>query len=81
MKTLIDGLMSLLSHGGAQTKKAAYLLVVVASVTWLSVDLRHGITEKWIAVYGLLLTAVTSGYLGGKKIEKTTGTETQGGQG
>lgn len=79
--TLIDGLKSLLGIGGWQAKKAAYLLVIVASVAWLSVDLRHGITANWIAVYVALLGAVTTGYLGGKKIAKSGYEAEQGAQG
>ena len=58
----------LLATGGPQAKKVAYLSVVMASIAWLSIDLRHGISASWVTVYGLLLSAVTTGYLGGKKI-------------
>ena len=82
MKTLIDGLVSLLGRGGWQTKKAAYLVVVVSTVAWLSVDLHmhQGITGNWISVYALLLGAVTTGYLGGKRLEKTTGAPNEEGR-
>ena len=58
----------LLEQGGPQIKKVAYGLVVLASIAWLSIDLRHGISTNWIAVYAILTSAVSTGYLVGKKI-------------
>lgn len=78
-KTLTDGLMSLLDRGGWQAKKVAYLLVVLASLVWLSVGLKWGITANWITVYSLLLAAVTTGYLGGKRIAQQGTDETKPG--
>lgn len=60
--------MSLLGHGGWQTKKLAYALVVVAGIVWLSVDLRKNIRAEWNGAFAILAGMVTGGYLGGKKI-------------
>jgi hypothetical protein len=61
-------LLNLLGTGGWQVKKVAYLLVIIASIVWLSIELGKGFTETWKTVYGMLVLAVTTGYLGGKKI-------------
>ena len=64
-----DWLKNLLSASGeVQTKKVAYLVVVFSSVVWLSISLP--VTTEWNVAFGLLLTTVSSGYLGGKAIEK-----------
>jgi len=61
-------LINLLGTGGYQVKKVAYLLVIIASIVWLSVEVRHGLSSSWCTAYAMLLGAVTTGYLGGKKI-------------
>jgi hypothetical protein len=66
---MLNGLKTLLSaNSGASTKRFCYLLVVVAAIAWVSVDLRHGISDKWLDAYHALLILVGSGYLGGKAI-------------
>lgn len=60
---------SLLSRGGPQSKKTAYLMVVVCGcfcLVWHGV--RHGIGVEWLGALAALLGATTTGYLGGKKI-------------
>ena len=59
---------AILSPGGPQTKKAAYLLVIVAGVVWLSIGLWVPIRAEWNIAFGLLLAAVTGGYVGGKAV-------------
>ena len=62
-------LLRLLSTGGPRVKAVGYLLVVVASVLWLSWDLsRRGIRSDWNAAFWALLSAVVVGYVGGKYV-------------
>ena len=63
-----DRLLNMLGVGGWQVKKFAYLLVIISSVVWLSVEIRNGISSSWCTAYTILIGAVTTGYLGGKKI-------------
>lgn len=58
----------LLSRGGPQTKKIAYLVVIAAGVVWLTVGLWVPIRAEWNVAFGFLLGAVTTGYVGGKKV-------------
>lgn len=64
------GLLSgLLSRGGPQSKKVAYLAVIAAGIVWLSIGLWVPIRDSWNVAFALLLGAVTTGYVGGKKVE------------
>ena len=50
------------TDAAASLKHAAYALVVVAGCFWLSWDLVRGpINAEWVAAFGLLLGAVTTG--------------------
>lgn len=71
-------LASLLSRGGPQTKKLAYLAVITASLVWLSVGLKVEIKREWNVAFGLLLAAVTTGYVGGKKVGASASPATSG---
>lgn len=65
----MDWITSLLSRGGPQAKKAAYLVVVLCGcfcLVWHGV--KHGIGLEWLAALGALLGATTTGYLKGKQI-------------
>lgn len=61
-------LRALLSRGGPQTKKLAYLWVILCSTIWLTIGIWRPFTAEWNVALGLLLTAVTTGYVGGKKV-------------
>ena len=56
------------TNSKASLKHFAYACVVVSGIVWLSVDLgmkqggnKHGISPEWVAAFGLLLGAVTTG--------------------
>lgn len=56
-------------NGGASTKRVAYLMVVVASIFWLSFE-QHSkaFSDAWVNVFNSLILLVGSGYLGGKAL-------------
>jgi hypothetical protein len=71
---MVKWLKTMLSeNGGASTKRVAYMIVVVSAIVWLSVDLRHGIGERWLAAFNSLLFLAGSGYLGGKAVNALPG--------
>jgi hypothetical protein len=52
----------------ASLRHAAYALVVVCSCGWLSFALiKPGLDGNWVAAFGLLLAAVTTGKIIGQK--------------
>jgi len=61
-------LSSLLGRGGPQTKKLAYLWVILCATIWLTIGIWRPFTAEWNVALGLLLTAATTGYVGGKKV-------------
>ena len=61
-------LKGLISRGGPQTKKVAYLAGIAAGIVWLSIGLFIGIKPEWNVAFGLFLGAITTGYVGGKKV-------------
>jgi len=70
LKTWFQNLLS--DSNEVQTKKVAYLLVVLVGAGCLIGDLclELVLTNQWVAAFGILTGFVTSGYLIGKKIEK-----------
>ncbi len=54
----------------ASLKHAAYALVIVAGCTWLTIALYRptGLDANWVAAFGLLLAAVTTGKVLGKTV-------------
>lgn len=59
----------------ASLKHAAYALVVVCSCVWLTWDMIRGpITSEWNVAFGLLLGAVVTGKVWGKKVEASAPT-------
>jgi hypothetical protein len=68
----VNWLNDLLGPGGPQAKKAAYLFVVFGGMFCLYVDMVIELTlsASWVTVYGMLLAAVTGGYIKGKMIDK-----------
>jgi len=60
--------MGLLGRGGPQTKKLAYIWVIACSTIWLTIGIWRPFSAEWNVAFGLLLTAVTTGYVGGKKV-------------
>ena len=68
MSDLRSVLMGLLGRGGPQTKKLAYIWVVFCSTIWLTIGIWRPFSAEWNVALGLLLTAVTTGYVGGKKV-------------
>ena len=69
---------SLLARGGPQTKKLAYLWVILCTTIWLTIGIWRPFTTEWNVALGLLLTAVTTGYVGGKKVGATAPTSPEG---
>lgn len=69
---------SLLARGGPQTKKLAYLWVILCATIWLTIGIWRPFTAEWNVALGLLLTAVTTGYVGGKKVGATASTASEG---
>ena len=63
-----DFVLGLLGRGGPQTKKLAYLWVVFCSTIWLTIGIWRPFSAEWNVALGLLLTAVTTGYVGSKKV-------------
>ncbi len=49
----------------ASLRHAAYLTVVAAGIGWLTWGCRKDIDANWVAAFGLLLAAVTTGKLVG----------------
>ena len=58
----------LLSRGGPQTKKLAYLYGIAVSSVWLTIGLWVPIKSEWNYALAMFLGAVTTGYVGGKKV-------------
>lgn len=58
----------LLSRGGPQTKKLAYLYGIAVASVWLTIGLWVPIKSEWNVALALFLGAVTTGYVGGKKV-------------
>ena len=65
---MLNLLPGLLGRGGPQTKKVAYLAVIVSGIVWLSIGMKVEIKPEWNVAFGLLLGAVTTGYVGGKYV-------------
>lgn len=63
-----DFVLGLLGRGGPQTKKLAYIWVIACSTIWLTIGIWRPFSAEWNVAFGLLLTAVTTGYVGGKKV-------------
>ena len=57
----------------ASTKRAAFGLVVLASVTWLSAALREGLSPQWNEAFRTLAALVGLGYVGGLVANKIAG--------
>jgi hypothetical protein len=72
VKPLTTWFNTVLSPGGPQSKKLAYLFIIFNGMGCLIVDLlfERTLTPTWVAAFGLLVGAVTGSYLGGKAIEK-----------
>ena len=68
MSDLRSVLMGLLGRGGPQTKKLAYLWGILVASIWLTIGLWVPITAEWNVALALFLGAVTTGYVGGKKV-------------
>ena len=58
----------LLSRGGPQTKKLAYLYGIAVASVWLTIGLWVPIRSEWNVALALFLGAITTGYVGGKKV-------------
>lgn len=58
----------LLARGGPQTKKLAYLYGIGVASVWLTIGLWVPIKSEWNVALALFLGAVTTGYVGGKKV-------------
>lgn len=58
----------LLSRGGPQTKKLAYLYGIAVASVWLTIGLWVPIKAEWNVALAMFLGAVTTGYVGGKKV-------------
>jgi len=58
----------LLSRGGPQTKKLAYLYGIAVASVWLTIGLWVPIKAEWNYALAMFLGAVTTGYVGGKKV-------------
>lgn len=58
----------LLSRGGPQTKKLAYLAGIAAAIVWLTLGIWIPIRAEWNVAFALFLGAITTGYVGGKKV-------------
>lgn len=65
----------LLSRGGPQTKKVAYLWGIFVASVWLTIGLWVPIRSEWNVALALFLGAVTTGYVGGKKVGASTGAD------
>ena len=54
----------------ASLRHAAYALVVVAGCAWLTIGLYRpaGLDANWVAAFGLLIAAVTTGKVLGKPV-------------
>ena len=61
-------LLGLLGRGGPQTKKLAYLWGIFVTSIWLTIGLWVPITADWNVALALFLGAVTTGYVGGKRV-------------
>ena len=68
MADLRSVLMGLLGRGGPQTKKLAFLYGILVASVWLTIGLWVPITAEWNVALALFLGAVTTGYVGGKKV-------------
>jgi len=67
-------ILKLLSAGGPQAKKVAYLAVVLSACAYLAWDLRAGrITWEWVGALTATLGAVTGGYIKGKQVSASAG--------
>lgn len=58
----------LLTRGGPQTKKLAYLAGIAAAIIWLTLGIWIPIRAEWNVAFALFLGAITTGYVGGKKV-------------
>lgn len=72
IKNIITWVNKLLgSSDEISTKRVAYLVIVVASVFWLSFSLHHdGITPQWLDGFKTVVTVISSGYVLGKAVDK-----------
>lgn len=68
MSDLRSVLMGLLGRGGPQTKKLAFLYGILVASIWLTIGLWVPITAEWNVALALFLGAITTGYVGGKKV-------------
>ena len=63
-----DFVLGLLGRGGPQTKNLAYLWGILVASIWLTIGLWVPITAEWNVALALFLGAITTGYVGGKKV-------------
>ena len=63
-----DFVLGLLGRGGPQTKKLAFLYGILVASIWLTIGLWVRITAEWNVALALFLGAITTGYVGGKKV-------------
>jgi len=75
--TLIGLFRGLLGRGGPQTKKIAYLYGILVASLWLTIGLWIPIRAEWNIAFGLFLGAITTGYVGGKRVA-AQGAKTEG---
>jgi hypothetical protein len=69
----------LLSRGGPQTKKLAYLYGIAVASVWLTIGLWVPIRPEWNVALALFLGAITTGYVGGKKVAASAPPPVDGG--
>lgn len=74
---VLTWVQTLISHNPtASTKRMAYIIVVIASVIWLSINLyTAGISELWVLSFQTLIASVGIGYVGGTVVEKINSTK------
>jgi len=63
-----DFVLGLLGRGGPQTKKLAFIWGIFVTSIWLTIGLWLPITAEWNVALALFLGAITTGYVGGKKV-------------
>ena len=68
-----EWLNGVLGRGGPQTKKLAFLYGIVVASVWLTIGLWVPIRSEWNVALALFLGAVTTGYVGGKKVAGSYG--------
>ncbi len=68
---MTNWLRELLSRSeGASTKRLAYMMVVIATIIWLSFEQHaHAFSPAWVDVFKALLWIVGTVNLGGKAID------------